>query len=214
MNEPYALVGEVLTPAGPTRVAVVIRDGKIDAVLREPQSGDLPSKYRNFAGLLCPSFVDLQINGAFGADIGPDLDAIRTLVAKLPATGVTSFLPTLISSPPERYEEFFTALEEGTTQEGARVLGAHLEGPFLAPERKGGARPRQLATCGLGFPPRASSFGEGEAHDPGARASELSGGDRASAGGGRRRQRRTHGGYLRTGHARRRRGPSPGHSFV
>nr|MDQ5811014.1 hypothetical protein [Actinomycetota bacterium] len=62
MNEPYALVGEVLTPAGPTRVAVVIRDGKIDAVLREPQSGDLPSKYRNFAGLLCPGFVDLQIN--------------------------------------------------------------------------------------------------------------------------------------------------------
>jgi N-acetylglucosamine-6-phosphate deacetylase len=151
MNEPYALVGEVLTTAGPTRAAVVIRDGKIDALLRDPRSGDLPRKHREFAGLLCPGFIDLQINGAFGADIGPDPDAIRTLVARLPATGVTSFLPTLISSPPERYEEFFVALEEGAAQRGARVLGAHLEGPFLAPERKGAHDPANLRPVDLGF---------------------------------------------------------------
>ena len=151
MNEPYALVGEVLTTAGPTRAAVVIRNGKIDGLLREPRSGDLPSKHRETAGLLCPGFIDLQINGAFGADIGPDPDAIRTLIDKLPATGVTSFLPTLISSPPERYEEFFAALEEGAANEGARVLGAHLEGPFLAPERKGAHDPANLRSVDLGF---------------------------------------------------------------
>jgi N-acetylglucosamine-6-phosphate deacetylase len=100
MNEPYALVGEVLTTAGPTRAAVVIRGQKIDALLRDPRSGDLPRQHREFVGLLCPGFMDLQINGAFGADIGPDADAIRTLMTKLPATGVTSFLPTRISSPP------------------------------------------------------------------------------------------------------------------
>ena len=151
MNEPYALVGEVLTTAGPTRAAVVIRNGKIDGLLREPRSGDLPGKHRETAGLLCPGFIDLQINGAFGADIGPDPDAIRTVVDKLPATGVTSFLPTLISSPPERYEEFFAALEEGAADEGARVLGAHLEGPFLAPERKGAHDPANLRSVDLGF---------------------------------------------------------------
>jgi N-acetylglucosamine-6-phosphate deacetylase len=150
MNEPYALVGEVLTTAGPTRAAVVIRGGKIDAVLREPRSGDLPRKHREFAGLLCPDYIDLQINGAFGADIGPDPDAISTLVAKLPATGVTSFLPTLISSP-ERYEGFFAALEEGAAEEGPRVLGAHLEGPFLAPKRKGAHDPANLRSVDLSF---------------------------------------------------------------
>ena len=149
MNEPYALVGEVLTTSGPTRAAVVIRNGKIDGLLREPRSGDLPSKHRETAGLLCPGFIDLQINGAFGVDIGPDPDAIRTLVDKLPVTGVTSFLPTLISSPPERYEEFFAALEEGAADEGARVLGAHLEGPFLAPERKGAHDPANLRSVDL-----------------------------------------------------------------
>jgi N-acetylglucosamine-6-phosphate deacetylase len=151
LSEPYALVGEVLTTTGPTRAAVVIRDGKIDALLRGPRSGDLPRKHREFAGLLCPGFIDLQINGAFGADVGPEPEAIRTLVAELPATGVTAFLPTLISSPPESYEGFFAALEEGTAEKGAHVLGAHLEGPFLAPERKGAHDPANLKAVDLGF---------------------------------------------------------------
>jgi N-acetylglucosamine-6-phosphate deacetylase len=151
MSEPYALVGEVLTTEAPTRAAIVIRDGKIEALLREPRSGDLPGNHREFAGLLCPGFIDLQINGAFGADIGTDPETIRTLVAHLPATGVTSFLPTLISSTPERYEEFFAALEQGAAEKGSRVLGAHLEGPFLAPERKGAHDPANLRPVDLGF---------------------------------------------------------------
>jgi N-acetylglucosamine-6-phosphate deacetylase len=145
------MVGEVLTTTGPTRAAVVIQDGKIDALLRDPRSGDLPEERREFVGLLCPGFIDLQINGAFGADIGPDPDAIKTLVTRLPTTGVTSFLPTLISSPPERYQEFFDALEEGAVENGARVLGAHLEGPFLAPDRKGAHDPAHLRPIDLGF---------------------------------------------------------------
>jgi len=145
------MVGEILTTAGPTRGAVVIQDGKIDALLRDPRPGVLPEERREFVGLLCPGFIDLQINGAFGADIGPDPDAIRILVAKLPATGVTSFLPTLISSPPELYEGFFDALEEGGVENGAHVLGAHLEGPFLAPDRKGAHDPAHLRPIDLGF---------------------------------------------------------------
>jgi N-acetylglucosamine-6-phosphate deacetylase len=151
MVEPYALVGETLTTSGLTRAAVVVQNGKIDALLRDPRTGDLPREHREFAGLLCPGFIDLQINGAFGADIGPDPNAIRTLVTKLPATGVTSFLPTLISSPPERYEEFFDTLEESAIARGARVLGAHLEGPFLATERKGAHDPANLRPIDLGF---------------------------------------------------------------
>ena len=151
MSEPYALVGEVLATEAPTRVAVVVRDGKIDALLSQPGSGDLPRNQREFAGLLCPGFVDLQINGAFGADVGSDPEAIRTLAARLPATGVTSFLPTLISSPPDRYEGFFAALEEGAAEKGASVLGAHLEGPFLAPERKGAHDPANLSPVDLGL---------------------------------------------------------------
>jgi N-acetylglucosamine-6-phosphate deacetylase len=159
MAEPYALVGKILTTSGPTRAAVVVRDGKIVDLVRGPRSGDLPEEHREFAGLLCPGFIDLQINGAFGADIGPDPDAIRTLVAKLPTTGVTSFLPTLISSPPESYGEFLAALEEGVVEDGARVLGAHLEGPFLAPQRKGAHDPTNLRPVDLDFLKRLLGLG-------------------------------------------------------
>src|ERR671913_1567440 len=151
MVEPYALVGQTLTTSGPTRAAVVVREGRIVNLERSPRPEDLPEDSREFTGLLCPGFIDLQINGAFGADIGPDAEAIRTLVAKLPTTGVTSFLPTLISSPPERYETFFDTLKEGAIARGACVLGAHLEGPFLAPERKGAHDPANLRSVDLGF---------------------------------------------------------------
>ena len=159
MAEPYALVGEILTTSGPTRAAVVVRDGKIVDLVRGPRSGDLPEEHREFAGLLCPGFIDLQINGAFGADIGPDPDAIRTLVTELPTTGVTSFFPTLISSPTERYGEFLAALEEGAVEDGARVLGAHLEGPFLAPHRKGAHDPTNLRPVDLDFLRRLLGLG-------------------------------------------------------
>lgn len=137
MGTPWALVGETLTLSGPARAAVVVRDEKIVDVVRDPISGDLPSDRREFAGLLCPGFIDLQINGAFGADVGCDPRTVATLSAKLPSTGVTSYLPTLISSPSELYEPFLAALEHDGPKPGARVLGAHLEGPFLAPSRKG-----------------------------------------------------------------------------
>jgi N-acetylglucosamine-6-phosphate deacetylase len=164
MNEPYALVGEVLTTAGPTQAAVVIRDGKIDAVLREPRSGDLPRKHREFAGFLCPGFIDLQINGAFGADIGPDPEAIRTLVAKLPATGVTSFLPTLISSPPERYEEFLTALDRIRTGIIADGVHVHEAAIRLAHRAKGSEGLVTDAMEAAGMPPGDYELGGRKVH--------------------------------------------------
>jgi N-acetylglucosamine-6-phosphate deacetylase len=147
----YALVGETLTPTGTARAAVVVKGGKIADVVEEPRPEDLPERHREVQGLICPGFVDLQINGAFGADIGPDPEALRSLAAGLPSTGVTSFLPTLISSPADLYDGFFAALEEAETTPGARILGAHLEGPFLASTRKGAHDPANIRPVDPGF---------------------------------------------------------------
>jgi len=159
MGTPWALVGETLTLSGPARAAVVVRDEKIVDVVRDPISGDLPSDRREFAGLLCPGFIDLQINGAFGADVGCDPRTVATLSAKLPRTGVTSYLPTLISSPSELYEPFLAALEHDGPKPGARVLGAHLEGPFLAPSRKGAHDAANLRPVDTGFLRRLLGLG-------------------------------------------------------
>lgn len=147
----YALVGEALMPTGTARSAIVVEGGKIAEVIGEPLPEDLPERYEEVTGLICPGFIDLQINGAFGVDVGPEAEALRTLSARLPSTGVTSFLPTLISSPLDLYEGFFAAIEDVGTAPGARILGAHLEGPFLSPSRKGAHDPANIRPVDLGL---------------------------------------------------------------
>lgn len=147
MTTPYALLGEVFAPEAIGPAAVVVRDGKILDLVRSPHAGDLPQERREVSGMICPGFIDLQINGAFGIDVGPDTQALKALARELPKTGTTSFLPTLISSPPERYADFLEALKElmrAPSPSGAIALGAHLEGPFLALDYKGAHDPANL----------------------------------------------------------------------
>jgi len=83
-----------------------------------------------------PGFVDLQVNGFGGVDfLDADADGYRRAGDALLETGVTSFLPTLITAP---VDELDAALAEvPLDSEGPRILGVHLEGPFLALERLG-----------------------------------------------------------------------------
>ncbi len=115
------------------------------------EGGGHSADYRVVSGLICPGFIDLQINGAFGIDVSPDENGLRELAAKLPQTGTTSFLPTAISWPGERYETFLEALGKASSVRGFRILGAHIEGPFLSPERKGAHDPKNLHEVDLGL---------------------------------------------------------------
>ena len=92
-------------------------------------------------GVLVPGLVDLQINGYFGVsfqDAGADRWA--AVSRRLPETGTTAYLPTLITAPlPDlaAAARSAAAIIDGLPPGGARVLGLHLEGPFLAPSRRG-----------------------------------------------------------------------------
>lgn len=132
----------IMTPAdGPTRVVspgyVRVEDG----VIAEAGEGAPPGADVRLAdGLLAPGLVDLQVNGFFGHDMADAGEAgWREVVTRLPETGVTAFLPTFITAPVaaqagalRRTRDLLPKLPSGT-----RVLGVHLEGPFLSPERKG-----------------------------------------------------------------------------
>ncbi len=87
--------------------------------------------------LIAPGFVDLQVNGFAGHDAAAGADAIAAISNALPATGVTAFLPTIISAPVEVGAEFAAAVGAAAEATGARVLGAHIEGPFLNPSFRG-----------------------------------------------------------------------------
>src|SRR3954471_14290445 len=88
------------------------------------------------SGVAVPGFVDLQVNGFGGVDfLDADADGYRRAGDALLETGVTAYLPTLITSPEE---QLLAALAEVPANgERPRVLGAHLEGPFLSPARLG-----------------------------------------------------------------------------
>ena len=88
--------------------------------------------------LIAPGFIDLQVNGYGGYDAATGAAAITAISGALPATGVTAFLPTLISAPVHEGAAFVAATEAAAySAPGARVLGAHLEGPFLNPSFRG-----------------------------------------------------------------------------
>src|SRR5215210_8816571 len=89
--------------------------------------------------LILPGFVDLQVNGAFGVDVASESSRLPELSEALLSTGVTSYLPTVISSPEGIYEEALPALGAAAdvSSPGAEVLGVHLEGPFINMQKKG-----------------------------------------------------------------------------
>jgi N-acetylglucosamine-6-phosphate deacetylase len=87
-------------------------------------------------GLAVPGFLDLQVNGFGGVDfLDADADGYRRAGAALIETGVTAYLPTLITSPEDRLLSALREVPGGGS--GPRVLGVHLEGPFLSPHRLG-----------------------------------------------------------------------------
>ena len=87
-------------------------------------------------GVASPGFIDLQVNGLCGVDfLEADAEGYRVARGALLEAGVTAFLPTFITAPEER---LVAALEElPRDSQLPRLLGAHLEGPFLAPTRLG-----------------------------------------------------------------------------
>jgi N-acetylglucosamine-6-phosphate deacetylase len=135
--------GRVLAPG-----AVVIERGRIAAVLDDRPS-PAPDHLALDRGVLAPGLVDLQVNGCFGVDLAQaDLAGWDRVARALPATGVTSFLPTFISAP---LEALVAAIGRAAAARAvtagvphARILGVHLEGPFLSERRRGAHNPAHL----------------------------------------------------------------------
>ncbi len=88
--------------------------------------------------VLLPGWIDTQVNGAFGIDLTSTPDRVWGLASRLVDTGVTAFLPTLVSPDAATVAlavEVLAAVPDDWR--GARPLGWHLEGPFIAPDQRG-----------------------------------------------------------------------------
>lgn len=142
------LTGAALTPAGWRNGPVQLDDdGHIAAVegeaLTEAQARQGPC--------LLPGFVDLHVHGGGGADTMECGDAVATLARTHARHGTTALLATTMTAPRDEIQAALRALAPHIATRptgGARVLGVHLEGPYINRERLG-AQPDFATTATL-----------------------------------------------------------------
>jgi N-acetylglucosamine-6-phosphate deacetylase len=96
---------------------------------------------------IAPGFVDIHVHGWGGHDAMGDLAALDGMARQLLRRGVTSFLPTAVTAPLEELAAFAERVRSwlpSAPENGAEPLGFNLEGPFLAPARRGAHDPTML----------------------------------------------------------------------
>lgn len=124
-----AITGRDALTGQPVRIA--IENGRIQSISPGPAEETV---------WLAPGLIDLQVNGYRGCDLNAEsvgIDAVIALVDGLAATGVTTFLPTIVTAHEDRIVEALRAIAQAR-KVSARAAHAipfvHVEGPFLSPE--------------------------------------------------------------------------------
>ena len=141
-NPLIALVnGRVLGDHGPREgLAVLVRGKRIVAIVAhdDPRLGDA-RKHDLHGHLLLPGFIDVQVNGGGGLlfNDDPSVETLRGIAAAHRTFGTTGMLPTLITDTAEVMHAALEAVDAAIAEGVPGILGIHLEGPFLAPARKG-----------------------------------------------------------------------------
>jgi N-acetylglucosamine-6-phosphate deacetylase len=147
----FTVAGRLLLDGALVPGVLVVDGGRIVEVRTNAVVAAADGAPRLDADIISPGLVDLQVNGGFGLEVGGDAAALGALAARLPETGVTTFLPAVVSSGASEYRAAAAALAAARGAPGARMPGLHLEGPLLSPVRAGahGAGPIAAADATL-----------------------------------------------------------------
>ena len=122
----------------PDRV-VVAEEGIVSAVLSGSASPGCPIEELPEDAVLAPGFIDVQVNGGGGVMLNDNLtvDGIATICGAHARFGTRFLLPTLISASRSDIARAIAAAREAIARRVPGVLGLHIEGPFINPERHG-----------------------------------------------------------------------------
>ena len=88
--------------------------------------------------LVLPGLVDIHSHGAAGEDFSDgNPEGLKKILQYEKRCGITSYCPTSMTFPKERLRQIFASIKGAQTEEGAKVVGINMEGPFLDPAKKG-----------------------------------------------------------------------------
>lgn len=143
--EPFALVGADIFDGEDRRAghALVVAGERIEAVLPADAVDRAIHRIALPGGLLAPGFIDIQVNGGGGVLFNdePTVGGIRAICAAHARFGSTALLPTVITDRPSVTSAAIEAAAAARREGVPGCLGIHVEGPFIAPARKGAHDP-------------------------------------------------------------------------
>ena len=136
------VVGRLVLADGIVPGRIAVEDGWIAGVIEDPSDAEAAA-----GPLIAPGFIDVHVHGWGGHDATGDAAALSGMARALLRQGVTSFLPTaptLAEAELPRFADRVRDWMPAAPGDGAEPLGFNLEGPFIAPARKGAHDPALL----------------------------------------------------------------------
>ena len=102
--------------------------------------------------LVLPGLVDIHSHGAAGEDFSDgNPEGLKKILRYERSCGITSYCPTSMTFPKERLRQIFASIKGAQTEEGAKVVGINMEGPFLDPAKKGAHVEKWIAAPDAAF---------------------------------------------------------------
>ncbi|MFI5225168.1 MAG: N-acetylglucosamine-6-phosphate deacetylase [Candidatus Limnocylindrales bacterium] len=145
------LLGDLFAPEE-RGLSVVSVDGGVVAAIEPVDAAEAVAAVRTVGGpifgsptsRIVPGLIDIQVNGAFGHDFADPTADVESIARSVPRFGITGFVPTIVTSAPSVYPAALANLRRVSHPGEARVLGTHVEGPFISPRQHGTHDPAYL----------------------------------------------------------------------
>jgi len=152
MDRTVLINANIITPSEQIENGVIIIEG--NTILDVGVEGQLPIPNDSAVidvgnAYIGPGFIDLHIHGALGGDVMDATSRSLDIMAEgLVKYGVTSFMPTTLSASIAKLAKIAQCVQDlPQNNRGAKIIGLHLEGPFLNPRQVGAQNPEYLVSA-------------------------------------------------------------------